>query len=226
MAVAAGLAALFVRLGFWQLDRLAERRSENAVKRARLAEPTVSFDRLRREPQRLLRRAVVEGIPDYANEFVVTGRSRRGSPGVHVMTPLRMPGNDTAVLVNRGWLYAPDAATVDLSRWREDRTTHRGHTEQLPATEIAPSIKGRGVRGLSVMGVGQLLPYPFYGAYLVSHDSGTDTSPARLAEPALDDGPHLSYAIQWFCFAAIALGGAVIVIHKAQGSNSKAQGLL
>jgi cytochrome oxidase assembly protein ShyY1 len=30
----------------------------------------------------------------------------------------------------------------------------------------------------------------------------------------LDDGPHRSYAVQWFCFAAIALGGAVAVIRR------------
>ena len=49
----------------------------------------------------------------------MTGRTRSGSPGVHILTPLRIPESDTALLVNRGWVYSPDARTVDLTRWRE-----------------------------------------------------------------------------------------------------------
>jgi surfeit locus 1 family protein len=38
---------------------------------------------------------------------------------------------------------------------------------------------------------------------------------ARLPPPALDEGPHLSYAIQWFSFAAIALiGGAAVAVRN------------
>jgi cytochrome oxidase assembly protein ShyY1 len=33
-----------------------------------------------------------------------------------------------------------------------------------------------------------------------------------LELPAMDDGPHLSYAIQWFTFAAIALYGALYLL--------------
>jgi cytochrome oxidase assembly protein ShyY1 len=44
---------------------------------------------------------------------------------------------------------------------------------------------------------------------------------ARFALPVLDDGPHRSYAIQWFCFAIIALVGAGIVVRndRRQGQN-------
>ena len=33
-----------------------------------------------------------------------------------------------------------------------------------------------------------------------------------LELPELDDGPHLSYAIQWFCFTAIAVIGLFVLI--------------
>ena len=42
--VAAGAAALFARLGVWQLHRLAERRAFNAQFEQRLAAPPVSLD--------------------------------------------------------------------------------------------------------------------------------------------------------------------------------------
>ena len=56
---------------------------------------------------------------DYEHELVLAGRTRQGSPGVELLTPVRVAGSDTAVLVNRGWVYSPDGATVDHARWRE-----------------------------------------------------------------------------------------------------------
>lgn len=215
VALAVLLAGVFARLGVWQLDRHDQRKQFNADRAARLASAPAPFDSVRRQRESWLRQSMVTGTPDYSSEFVVTGRSRNGSPGVHIITPIRVPGNDTAILVNRGWVYAPDAATVDLSRWRESRTFFSGHTDTLAATETPPQLKGRGIRSLSRAGVDTLLAYPFYPVYLIARDSAPD-APARLSQPALDGGPHLSYAIQWFSFAAIALGGAVIVWLKAR----------
>ena len=215
VALAVLMAAVFVRLGVWQLDRHAQRKAFNADRAARLAMAPAPFDSVRRLREGWMRQAMVEGQPDYAGEFLITGRSRNGSPGVYIMTPLRITGNDTAVLVNRGWVYAADAATADLSRWRESRTLFSGHTDTLPSPAGPPQLKGRGLRSLSNNGVDSLLSYPYYSLYLVAHDSVPD-GPARLSQPALDGGPHLSYAIQWFCFAAIAIGGAVIVWNKSR----------
>jgi surfeit locus 1 family protein len=213
--LAALLAGLFTRLGFWQLARHQERKAFNADRAARLAAAAAPFDSVRRLREGWLRQSVLEGEPDYEREFVITGRSRNGSPGVHIMTPVKQAGNDTAVLVKRGWVYAPDAATIDLNRWRESRNLFSGHTDTMPTPSTPPQLKNRGLRSLSRAGVDSLLPYPFHSLYLVAHDSVPE-APARLSQPALDGGSHLSYAIQWFCFAAIAIGGAVIVWHKAR----------
>lgn len=206
-------AGVCIRLGFWQLSRHQERKAFNADRAARLAAAAAPYDSVRRLPEGWLRRAVLEGQPDSTGEFVITGRSRNGSPGVYIMTPLKLAGSDTAVLVNRGWVYAADAATIDLGRWRESRTSFSGYTDTMPTPATPPQLKNRGLRSLTRAGVDSLLPYPFHSLYLVAHDSVPE-APARLSQPALDGGPHLSYAIQWFCFAAIAIGGAVIVWQK------------
>lgn len=215
VALAIALAALFGRLGFWQLDRLGERRARNAEVASRLAQPVAAFEQLRDTSS--FRRAVVTGTPDYVNEIVFTGRSRNGSPGVYILTPIRRPSNDTAVVVIRGWVYAPDAATADLSRWRETRGTFSGFVSTLSPARAAPEqhANARRLRTLTLAGVRALLPYPVAVQYVVSEDSAADRTPARLSVPALDNGPHLSYAIQWFAFAAIAVVGAGIVL-KAQ----------
>jgi surfeit locus 1 family protein len=221
VTLAVALAALFVRLGFWQLDRLGERRSRNADLTARLAQPIVAFEELRDTSS--FRRAMVSGEADYANDIVYTGRSRNGSPGVYVLTPVRRVSNDTAVLVIRGWVYAPDAASIDLSAWRERRAFFSGYVSALPPALASESRRenGRKMRVLSTRAVRDLLPYPVAALYLVSQDSTADGTPVRLTMPALDNGPHLSYAIQWFAFAAIALIGAAIILRKARVVDSK-----
>lgn len=213
VVLAVVLAAVFVRLGFWQLSRLSERRAQNAEIAKHLTEPEVSWSKLGPLDSARLRRTVVSGVPDTAAEFAITGRSRNGSPGVWIITPVRVTGDSAAVLVNRGWVYSPDASTVDLNRWREHRTEYHGYTQRLLAGPA--NVKGRELRAFDSSGVDSLLPYPFAPMYMVLQDSGAiDSTPARLPMPVLDDGPHLSYAVQWFSFAAIALAGAAVVARK------------
>jgi surfeit locus 1 family protein len=219
VALAVLLGILFVRLGVWQLDRRNERRELNARIREELALPPVDATTLLADSQALNRRVRVSGTPDFPMEIVLSGRSRSGSPGVHILTPVRLPHADTAILVNRGWVYSPDAAAVDLERWRENRAEFSGFTQRLATTgppSLAPG-RPRTVRHLSRSSIAELLPYPIYDLYVVAQDSAVgDSTPARLDPPLLSDGPHLSYAIQWFAFAAIALGGAVAVVLRAR----------
>lgn len=213
--LAVALAGLFVRLGVWQLDRLRERRAHNAELAAGLSQPPVPFGQLGRGED--TRRAVVAGLSDYEREFVVSGRSMNGSPGVYIITPVRIDSSQS-VLVNRGWVYSPDAAAVDLSRWRESRTRFTGYTLATTAGHDARGLqtKGRAVRSLDSTSISRMVPYRTERLYLVARDSGDAATPARLPEIELTNGPHLSYAIQWFCFAAIALIGAGVVVARTR----------
>jgi surfeit locus 1 family protein len=207
-----------VRLGFWQLSRLGERRALNEMLTERLGGAPVSVRELPRDTATLaFRRVTASGTYDFANEFALASRTRQGSPGVNVITPLRVVGTDTAVLVNRGWVYAPDAMTVDLSRWREpDSAVISGFVTLIqrsgPGT-VSPPSNPRVVRHLYHDSLARRLPYPVETFLVVATDSsraGAAATPARLLAPALDEGPHLGYAIQWFAFALIGVIGAVV----------------
>jgi surfeit locus 1 family protein len=184
----------------------------------------VPLTTLRSDSASVLRRANVSGNPDYDHEVVLAARSFQGSPGVYLFTPLRLASSDTAVLVNRGWIYAPDGVSIDSRRWRESTTTFVGFAELLPLGEMSnPSgvlrREMRVARQLDLATVQSMLPYPVSRLYLVATVQDT-TRPAgervaRLAPPGLDEGPHLSYALQWFAFAAVALiGGATVAIRS------------
>lgn len=217
VAMAVVLAAIFVRLGIWQLDRLAQRRALNAQRRVTLAQQPIDYAQVRGTGDASDRHVIVRGTADYANDIMLTGRSRNGSPGVHVLTPVRLVGSDTAVLINRGWVYAADAATIDATKWREDRTAFQGYTRRMDQSGPVIASRARGIRTLTQAAVRGLLPYPVQDVYVVSQDSATGTAPARLPPPDLGEGPHLGYAIQWFAFAVIAVVGAGIVVLRARG---------
>ena len=228
VALALFAAAVCICMGFWQLDRLAQRRHRNALATTRVAQPTVALSSLPADSASRLRRARVTGTPDYAHELVLAPRSFEGSPGVHLVTPLRIAGRDTAVLVVRGWVYAPDAITVDRARWRERDSAFVGYAELMTPSEPARGEvvlreASRVLRRLHFATVRRVLPYPVSPLYLVATNIDSATPPnervARLSPPPIDDGPHLGYALQWFSFATIAVVGSAVVVARTRGAE-------
>jgi surfeit locus 1 family protein len=213
-------AVLFIRLGIWQLHRRDERRGRNALVRARLDSAEVDFSQVPRDAALArFRRVHIRGVPDYDREIVLANgpNPNPGSPGVNLLTPVRIPGNDTAVIVNRGWVYSPDAATIDLARWHDRDSVFSGYVEVMPAAGGAAfQSRPRVVSRLTDSVVRSKLPYPVARLYVVVLGDSAPAAdrPARLGVPPLDEGPHLSYAIQWFGFACVAVAGAVVVLLK------------
>jgi surfeit locus 1 family protein len=222
-------AAVCMRLGVWQLARLGEklRRNESIVQQQRAAPADIT--RLPRDTASAhYRSALVAGRFDYDHELVLSGRTHAGSPGVDLITPVRLPGSDTAVLVNRGWVYSPDGGRVDRARWREsDSAAVTGYVEVYApdAGVTASAADPRIVRRVSRSEIASKIPYPVAPYYLVATgDTADGAHPARHGTPALDEGSHRSYAIQWFTFAAFALAGALMIVLRERRPSSPYSG--
>ena len=219
-AITVVLALVFSRLGLWQVSRLKERRAVNrAALAARAAEPVVLGDSTRPVDVTSLqnRRISIEGRYDLGGELVLRGQSAGGVPGVRVVTPLRPTGSDTAILVQRGFVPAPDAQTVDLSQFREEgtvRVTAIGFL--LPDTAVAGEPREKNGmttwRRIDLTAVRRNAAYPVSPLLALQlPNSALPDLPRRDSPALLDDGPHLSYAVQWFSFAVTALViGAII----------------
>ncbi|MEP6618548.1 MAG: SURF1 family protein [bacterium] len=221
---AVGAATVFSRLGFWQVGRLRQRQASNAVIVRQQGNKPMALSELPHDTALShYRPASVTGVYDFDHELVLSGRTRRGSPGVDLLTPVKIAGSDTAVLVNRGWVYSPNASQVDRGKWREADTARVTGYVQLFSTDTAvlSAIDPRLVRHVSHREVAAKIPYPVAPFYLVAVGDTADLRhPARLEMPELDEGSHRSYAFQWFAFATIALVGAGIVVYREQGQAS------
>lgn len=228
LLVPLGCAALFARLGVWQLSRLAERRAFNATLAARLQAPPTEITTLPADTALgHYRRVSAHGVFLYDREVVHAGRTRQGSPGVNLLTPLRVAGRDTVVMVNRGWAYSPDAATIEAPHWREaDSASVAGFAETFAGTErtggspaAERSPRAMRVHALDHAAIERAVGLPVSPYVLVqTSDSAVhgDSVPARLTLPVLDEGPHQSYAIQWFSFAAIAIAGGFALFFRSR----------
>ncbi len=222
--VALASASVFFSLGVWQLDRLQERQTSNATIAHQRLNHVVPVRELPRDTgQAHYRGVVADGRFDYEHELVFANRTRRGSPGVELLTPVRIAGTDTAVLVNRGWVYSPDGGSVDRTRWREGDSAHVSGYVELFTTEPmpAPSADPRIMRRMNRAAIQARVPYPLAPFYLVLVGDTTDlTHPARRDLPQLGEGSHRSYALQWFSFAVIAIVGAGIAVRRDRQSRT------
>jgi len=218
LAIAFALACIW--LGFWQIRRLHERQRANELLSSRRFAPEVELDALPADTAAArFRRVHVKGIYDHAQEIIYTLRGRNGSPGVNILTPVLRAGKDTAVLVNRGWVYSADGTSVDTQPWREaDTIDGHGWVETFPTKgPFAPPnpARPRSFRRLDRAQLVKVFPYPIANYYVVLTDSATSPSaPPRVEPMPLDEGSHRSYAIQWFSFAAISIIGLVIFVRR------------
>jgi cytochrome oxidase assembly protein ShyY1 len=147
--VAIGFAVFCLGMAAWQLRRLSERQAENAFLASRRFGPVLPLDSLPADTAAShFRRVHVTGGYDYGKEIVFTLRGRNGSPGVNILTPLLRNRKDTAVLVNRGWVYRwhhSRSESLARSGYRQ-RNRIRGdvpHTRPLSAAQsgATPSVQ-------------------------------------------------------------------------------------
>jgi surfeit locus 1 family protein len=204
------VAGVCARLGLWQVDRLAERRRVNGdIAGRRAAAPFAVATAGALADSLWQRRVRVRGAADYARERVWAGRTFDGTPGVAIVTPVRL-ADGSAVLVDRGWAPSPDARTIDRAGAREADT--------LDLTGLA--VRAPRARGdVDPAALADSFPYrlaPLVVQWLPDDArwSASRVPLRRWEAPGIDDGPHLSYAIQWFAFAAIAVGGSVALLWK------------
>jgi len=213
------LGAVFIRLGEWQLHRLEWRKESNAIvvtNRAKPVQPWASvFDHTITDADQW-QRVAVSGTFDTANQLIARYRSNADVKGSEIITPLQTTTGQV-ILVSRGMLEHadsnPDPTSVPAPPSGEVTIIGYVHRNEIGKASALTPVEGR-VRLVNSVEIGNAMGTDLVNGYVTVLEM-TPPQPGDLTAiqpPELSEGPHLSYAIQWFCFTLIAVSGAVILI--------------
>ncbi len=204
-AFVGGLILVFIWAGFWQLDRLNQRQIRNDVIEARAAEAPVTVDEaLSLFAHELDYRAVSDQGRYLDGEAVrIANRSQDGLGGDWVIAVFET-ADGRLILVNRGFANR-DAEAADppsagpIQGWLRASQTKDGFFGAVDTGEgRAPRLDVEAISGR--LG----LDRPLASVWLQLDDPTAQGAPQPVPLPAIDEGSHFSYAMQWFIFAALS----------------------
>jgi len=223
LALVALFAVACVALGSWQWNRREEALAAIARLDANYDEPAVPLEDVLVETDDYelgQQWTVVEARGEYLadEQLLLRGRVRDTAVGFDVVVPFRTDAG-SILLVDRGWVppgdtsAAPDAVAAPptgevtiVVRLREDEGEIAGRG--APEGQIA---------SVDLDAIAQAHDEPVYtGAYglLASEDGASPEGVALATRPVLDEGPHLSYTLQWFVFAGMGFVGYVWALRR------------
>lgn len=204
---------LFVALGFWQLDRADQKHERASTLNERSAMAPFVLGSTVAEPEPLrFRKLQATGTFEAEGQILIENRRRANRIGFQVITPLRIQGSDTRVLVNRGWIPAEPDGTPTSAPVPETASTVTGeaHIPSPPALvlhEGTDAAKDWGERWpyLTVGLYAEVVDYPVQPVVILLDADYAGGFLRNWPREMPEEGMHIGYAIQWFAFALIAL---------------------
>ena len=226
--------ALFVWLGFWQLDRLEQKRTYNTTMAERWRQEPFDLN-AEQLPQSLdnleFRRITADGYFDYASQIILKSQIYYDAPGIALVTPFVF-ADGRAVLVARGWVPADQASPQAIAQLEEpagapviglikpSQAPPNGQPSTPPATPQSEWFR------IDIPAIQAQMPYALEPAWIQQlPETGRpiDKLPIREEPMALDEGNHMSYAVQWFSFALIAGFGYIMFVRYRERLASRPQ---
>ena len=219
-------AALFIHLGLWQRGKAEAVEAQLARYEARAHLPPLVLDgALLDAAQADNGRFTVQGHFEPAQQFFVDNRQEEGVAGVHVVTPLKIDGSETRLLVNRGWIAWTQGRRVLPTVAVPDGPVRVTGTAQVPSTkkfflmpnrqEAAQNLWQRVDLARFTQQSGKIIE-PFVLLQDADDASGAADSLVRHWPAPENRAPmHRGYAWQWFGMAGVLLLFALFSLWRA-----------
>lgn len=218
MALAVVFAVVCSMLGAWQFQRRAEARAAIAVVEANYELQPAPVNEVlptleSYKPSQRWTPVLLTGRYMVDQEMLARNRPLNGQPGFEVLTPFQLD-DGTVFIVDRGWVptgseqdspdavpAAPEGPATVVARLRAGEPVLAGRSAPAGTNQIA---------SVQLQEIAQKIKLPTYtGAYgLVASESPKSAeTPTVTIKPEPNEGPHLSYALQWYVFALIGFIG-------------------
>lgn len=213
---------LLLSLGFWQLDRAAEKQALFDDYNAKISGASVNLNQAVSASLDSIqwRNATVRGRYADTGVFLLDNQVLNGTAGYHVYAPFETEDAKTRIMVNRGWVAAGDYRNeAPVAPMTEGLATLVGTVMSFPSPpgilldggdppteQLAPRVYR--VQVLDQKSVQKLLGEDV-SAYVLRLAPDSPTGFARVwPEPGSGRERHLGYAFQWFSLAA-----ALVIIY-------------
>ncbi len=153
------------------------------------------------------------------NAVLVRNRPLNGQPGFLQLVPFQLK-DGRLIAIERGWVasdsnYQPpktiplpsgEDQTITARVRPAEPTLDRGAPQgQLGTINIEALVQSQGIKDAI---------FTETYARMSSEELAPSVLPKALAKPALDEGNHLSYALQWIMFALMAVAALIWGIKK------------
>jgi cytochrome oxidase assembly protein ShyY1 len=221
------LVVVMVNLAFWQIDRLHQRQDFNAVLESRVPAAAAPLEdvlaKYSNPTDAEWYRVIASGTYLHGENVAVVNVTQDGQAGHDAVTPLLLDSGQV-LLVNRGFL----PLSMDLPDAPAGRVTVEGRlrvsaVRRTGAVSDASTGELQEVQRIDIARLAPQLPnqpVSMYVDLLESQPADSDLL-SRISDPVFTNGPHLSYAIQWFLFSACALAGWSIAVRREVKKNQR-----
>lgn len=207
------LLAIFILLSIWQYNRWQYTHKQNNLIRKNIVAKHIDFDSLPNDKDKLYKlrykKVILSGHYTDIN-LTVTGRSLDEEPGYNILT-LFITDTNINLLINRGWV----PSTSDPTKYYIATNNTHDNIQIIGRLKPSETYKSTGIpnmrsvdknkiRLINISTLEKVINTDLYSNYfdLVSKDT---EFPIPIRAPNIDDGPYLSYMIQWIVFAIITL---------------------
>ena len=182
LALAAAACAAGIALGNWQSRRAEEKRVT-------------------------LPRVAVEGefLPRYT--VYLDNKMRRGKAGYEVVTPLRLRGSSSHVLVNRGWIEAGKTreALPEVATPAGEVRIEGVALERLPKVLVLEDSKGKVRQSVELDAYAAETGLRLEPRVIEQHSDLRDGLARDWPPRGVGAEKHAAYALQWYSLAALAV---------------------
>lgn len=218
-------------LSNWQFERRQERVSQIQQVMDNYDQLPIPLAELQWNPQELpnsLEWRPVSVSGEYLQQvFLVRNRPLAGQAGFLQLVPFQTD-DGRILIVERGWLPASSRLTEPQSNPSPSANSYelivrvragemdlgREQAETLASIDLAEVSTRLGIDNVIV---------DYYGR-LVSENPTNREAPLPMPKPSLNEGNHLSYAIQWIIFGLMAFGAFIWAYRNDRRLAAEARG--